>query len=320
MRVLIVFFLLISSFKTFAITKIRLGWQVPWALQGQLVQVWKHTNILAKHNLKAEFIGKTYGPELNELALSGNVDVIFTADQPAASLFFQDRRWIGISRLMYNRTTTYVPPKSPIKRLIDLKNKTIGVPFGASAQRVIVEHLEDLGLDPKADVKFVNLSMIDHGPLIKRSEMNAKKWKEFDALSGFDPIPAIMESKGLVRIIDTGKVCSLVLINKEFLKQNIGVAKNINLALKDAYAFYREHIEKVDNWFLEEAMLEGADSKALYISASLEPNMKVKNNKDISLTFSKEDFIMIQKSADYVGASLGKKINVKDFVSNKYAK
>jgi hypothetical protein len=48
--------------------------------------------------------------------------------------------------------------------------------------------------------------------------------------------------------------------------------------------------------------------------------MKVKNNKDISLTFSKEDFILIQKSADFVGASLGKKINIKDFVTNEYAK
>jgi hypothetical protein len=38
-----------------------------------------------------------------------------------------------------------------------------------------------------------------------------------DALSGFDPTPAIFEVQGLVRVLDVGKVCSLVLMNEELL-------------------------------------------------------------------------------------------------------
>src|ERR1019366_9319058 len=85
------------------LTKIRVGWQIPWATQGQLVQIWKHTDILKKNGLEAEFIGKTYGPMLNEIALAGGLDVILTADQPAAALFAKDMGWIGVARLMYNR-------------------------------------------------------------------------------------------------------------------------------------------------------------------------------------------------------------------------
>jgi len=69
------------------LTKIRVGWQVPWATQGQLVQILKHTDILKQNGLEAEFVGRTYGPVLNEIALANGIDVVLTADQPAAALF-----------------------------------------------------------------------------------------------------------------------------------------------------------------------------------------------------------------------------------------
>jgi ABC-type nitrate/sulfonate/bicarbonate transport system substrate-binding protein len=314
--------LLILAFCTqsFAVTKIRIGWQVPWALQGQIVQIWKHTDILKKHDLEAEFIGKTFGPELNEIALGGSLDVLLTADQPAAALFSKEKGWVGIARLMYNRTATYVPPKSPIKTLKDLKGKTIGVPFGAAAQRVVAENLLAAGLDPKTDVKFINLAMPEHAPLINKSSPDALTWDQFDALSGFDPAPAIFEAHGIVRIIDSGKVCSLVLLNKEFLATHKSVAKNMSLALKDAYAYYRKHTAEADNWFIEESKLPGANTNALAIASSFEPNLKVKKDQDIKVNFTEADFSLMQKGADFIGAAIGKKINMKDYVSNEYVK
>lgn len=320
MKVMLALVMMATSLETFAVTKIRVGWQVPWALQGQLVQVWKHTDILKKNDLEAEFIGKNYGPELNEAALGGAIDVILTADQPAAALFSKGKGWVGVSRLMYNRTATYVPPKSPIKELKDLKGKTIGLPFGAAAQRVLIENLKAIQIDPKTDVKLINLAMPEHAPLLKKSGGDAEKWDQFDALAGFDPAPAIFEASGLARIIDTGKVCSLVLMNKEFLEKNKGVAKKVATALKEAYAYYRTHKEEADKWFMEEAKMTGVDSKALDIASSMEPNLKVKKDKDIKLTFTESDFALLQKGADFVGEMTGKKIQMKDFVSNNYVK
>jgi ABC-type nitrate/sulfonate/bicarbonate transport system substrate-binding protein len=320
MKILVMIGLLLLSFTSVASTNVRIGWQVPWALQGQLVQIWKHTDILKKNGIEATFIGKTYGPELNEIALGGAIDVILTADQPAAVLFSKDKGWVGVSRLMYNRTATYVPVKSTIKTLSDLKGKTIGVPFGAAAQRVIVENLTSAKIDPKNEVKFINLAMPEHGALIKKLGTEVTTWDQFDALSGFDPVPAILESKGLIRIIDTGKVCSLVLMNKEFIEKNKGVAKNLAKALREAYVYYRAHRAQADQWFLEEAKLEGADLKALVATSSLEKNLSVKKDSEISLTFTEEDFSLMQKGADFVEGNTGKKINMKDYVSNDYVK
>ena len=298
--------------------KLRIGWQVPWALQGQLVQIWKNTDILKKNGIEAEYVGKTFGPELNEVALAGGIDVVLTADQPAAALFTKDKGWVGVSRLMYNRTTTYVPPKSPITSLKDLKGKTVGMPFGAAAQRITVAALKAEGLDTDKDLKFVNLAMPEHAPLIKKAAADAQTWDQFDALAGFDPIPAILEAQGLVKTIHVGKVCSMVLMNKEFIANNPKVVKALKKALAEAYVYYQKNTAKADEWFMKEANLNGADAAALKLAASLEPNMTAKGIKKISLDFKDEDYAIMQSGADFVAKNTGKNINMKDFVSNNY--
>jgi ABC-type nitrate/sulfonate/bicarbonate transport system substrate-binding protein len=308
---------LFSSF-TFAaeLTKVRIGWQVPWATQGQIVQIWKHTDILKKNGLEAEFIGKTYGPMLNEAALGGALDVILTADQPAAALFSKDKGWIGVGRLMYNRTSTYVPPKSPVKTIKDLKGKTVGIPIGAAAERVTLEAFKREGLDPK-DVKIVNLGIQEQGPLVMRGA-DKTSWDQFDALSGFDPTPAIFEARGLVRVLDVGKVVSMVLMNEEFIAKNKDSAKKVMNALVDAYDYYRQHVQEANAWFMAEAHLQNADQKTCDLAASLEPNLKVKSRKDIRVSFTEDDFKALQSAADFLEPQLKKRVDMRKYVSNKY--
>src|SRR3989339_711192 len=230
-------------------TKIRIGWQVPWATQGQIVQILKHTDILKKNGLEAEFVGRTYGPELNAAALGGEIDVVLTADQPAAALFSKDKGWIGIGRLMYNRTSTYVPINSSINTIKELKDKTIGIPIGAAAERVTN-----------------------------------------DALSGFDPTPAIFESRRYVKVLDVGKVCSLVLMNNDFIKKNPKVAEKMMQSIFDAYDYYRKNVEQANKWFMQESRLNDIDQNACNIAASIEPNIKVEDRAKMRVYFIEEDF------------------------------
>lgn len=319
MKKLLLILLFSNAVSAAELSKIRIGWQIPWALQGQLVQVLKHTDILKKNGLEAEFIGRSFGPELNELALGSQLDVVLTADQPAAALFSKDKGWVGIGRLMYNRTSTYVPVKSSIKGMEELKGKTIGVPFGAAAERIMVESLRQKGLDEKKDVKIINLGIQEHAPLaIKNNESD--KFDQFDALSGFDPVPAILSSRGLVREINVGKVCSMILMNDEFLKKNPKVGVAVVASIRDAYAYYNKNRAQVDEWFMSEAKFDSKDSKALELTSSIEPNIKAKNNKEIRMAFSDDDFFIMQKGADFIKKNTNKEINMKNYVSNEYAK
>ena len=319
----IIFFLcvaltMVNSASGVELTKLRIGWQVPWATQGQLVQILKHTDILEKNGLKAEFVGRTYGPVLNEIALAGDIDVVLTADQPAAALFSKGKGWIGVGRLMYNRTLTYVPPKSSVKTIRELRGKTIGIPIGAAAERVTNEALVAAGLDPKKDVKIINLGIREQGPLVLKGK-NKKKWGNIDALSGFDPTPAIFESKGLIRVLDMGKVCSLVLMNEKFIENNKDVADRMMQAIYDAYDYYRQNLAKANKWFMEEARLKGSDHKACDIAASIEPNVWCKSRSEIRVTFTSEDFKIMQRASDFLAPKLKKRVDMMQFVSNRYA-
>ncbi|MBY0555184.1 ABC transporter substrate-binding protein [bacterium] len=293
--------------------KVRIGWQIPWSIQGQLVQILKHTDILAKNGIEAEFIGKSAGPELNELAMAGQVDLILTADQPATVLFMKSADWRGIARLMYNRTTTYVPLKSKINNVQDLKKKQVGVPYGTAAQRIIVEAIEN---DKVTDVKFVNLGMLEHIPLIDRAKASDEKWGDFDALSGFDPIPAVLEANKKVKTIHKGKVCSMVVVNKNFIGKNKNLPKKFIKALTQAYVYYQKNTEKANKWFIEEAKITNTNPTVFEVAAEYEPNLK--KNAKIRTKFSDEDFVIIQKAADFAAKNTKKNINIKDFVNNSY--
>lgn len=299
-------------------TQLRIGWQVPWATQGQLVQILKHTDILEKNGLSAKFIGRTYGPVLNEIALAGDIDVVLTADQPAAALFSKDKGWIGIGRLMYNRTLTYVPPSSEIKDIKGLRGKTIGIPIGAAAERVTNEALIRNGLDPKKDVRIINVGIREQGPLVIKGGMTGK-WGSIDALSGFDPTPAIFEAKKLIRVIDVGKVCSLVLMNQQFIDSHPGVAEQMMQALFDAYDYYQHNATQANTWFMKEARLPDANQQACNIAASIEPNLAGTSRKGIRITFNEDDFEIMQRGADFLAPKLNKTVDMRRFVSNRYA-
>lgn len=279
------------------LTDIRIGWQIPWATQGQLTQVLKHTDVLEKNGLKGDFKGFEYGGPLNEAALAGEVDVLFTADQPAAILMSKNSDWKVIGRLMYNRVSLYVPPQSPVKTVAELKGKTVAMPFGAAAQRMALKAEQDAGLDPKKDVNNINLGMLEQNDLVK--DVNAVKWDTIDAMAGFDPIPAVFEEKGLTRNLATGKIVSLIVMNGKYIEQHPEAPVQFLKAFRSAYDHYRLNTEQANNWFVEEAKL-GITPGALAIASAIEPNVSAASAADIYLDFTDEDHVIMQEAADFL--------------------
>lgn len=279
------------------LTTIRIGWQIPWATQGQLTQVLKHTDLLGKNGLKGEFKGFEYGGPLNEAALAGEVDVLFTADQPAAILMSKNSDWRVIGRLMYNRVSLYVPPQSPITSVAELKGKTVAMPFGAAAQRMALKAEQDAGLDPKKDVNNINLGMLEQNDLVK--DVNATKWDTIDAMAGFDPIPAVFEEKGLVRNLTTGKIVSLIVMNGKYIEQHPEAPVQFLKAFHGAYDHYRSNVEQANAWFTEEAKLNITPG-ALAIASAIEPNVSAASVADIYLDFKEEDHVIMQEAADFL--------------------
>ncbi len=293
----------------------KIGWQTPWAVQGQLTQILKHTDILGNENISAEFKGFTFGAPLNEAALSGHVDVIFTADQPAATLLSKSSDWEIIGRLMYNRVSVYVPPQSPIKTAADLRGMTVAMPFGAAAQRYAYKIQQDSGLNPATDVNNINLDILEQASLV--NDKNAVKWGNIDALAGFDPTPAIFEEKGLSRNIGVGHVVSVILMSKSYIASNPDAPEKFLKAFESSYAYYKNNQAQADDWFIKESKLQ-LSPKALQLSASLEPNLKKDN--EIRISFNDSDYKIMQEAANFLYSQklINKQVNMKEHVNLNY--
>lgn len=299
--------------------KLTLGWQTPWATQGQVVQSLVHTDVLSSRNLDVSLKGFSSGAPLNEAALAGDVDLLMTADQPAAALLANGGKFSIVGRLMYNRVAIYVPPDSKIQSVADLKGARIGVPFGTASQRDALRAVTDAGLDPHSDVEFVNLDITEQAAIVRGGDSG--RWGDFGALVGFDPTPAIFEAEGLARTIHVGRVVSLVLASDKLVHDRPDLVQSFMDAYLSAWAYYATHTAQANAWFKEASGLTFEGDKPLNIAASVEPNVKGRDLGDIRITLTDDDITRLQTAADFMfkAGLIKSSVEMASFVNQSFA-
>jgi len=160
---------------------IRIGWQMPAVTQAAIVQVLKRTDVMAKHGLDPSLVPFSYGTPEVEAALAGKLDAFFAGDQPAINLLANGGKWKIVARLYYDRVAVIVPPNSPIKKIKDLRGKTVASPFGSIAHREAFLEQQAAGLDAHNDVKNENLDILE----IRRRVLGGgvESWEGIDGRS-----------------------------------------------------------------------------------------------------------------------------------------
>ncbi len=278
--------------------KIRIGWQIPWAIQGQLVQALKHTNIHELVNLQAEFVGFSYGGPLNRAALADEVDILLTADQPAAVLLSKGKGFKIVSRMMYNRVCLYVPPKSPITDLGGFAGTRLMGPIGAAAERVAMSTLETAGISA-AKLQIGQLDMSQQNSVIRSADAQVVRWAGVDGFFGFDPLPAIWQGEKLARIVSCGKVVSVVVASDEMLMKRRDELEDFLTGFVLAWDQFRQDHARFGRLFLDEASID-APLRVLDDVASIEPNYVAPSIDALSLTLSEEDVLVIEEAQDFL--------------------
>ena len=296
---------------------VRIWWQTTRSTQWQLVEIFKNTDTLRQNWLAASFVWVSSWWPLNEAAMAGQVDVILTADQPAATLLSKNSNWTIIGRLMYNRVSLYVPKGSDITSTAELKGKTVAMPFGAAAQRMAIQEEIKAWLNPKTDVNNINLWIMEQSALVRSAYV--KKWGNIDAMAWFDPTPAIFEEKGLVNILKTGQVVSVVMMSNDFINKNPDAPKQLMASLLDAYDYYRNNIPVANKRFVEDSKLNISDN-AFAICAAMEPNLFVQSKKNIRVDFNEQDILSLQNAADFIYGQwlIKKEVIMKDFIKTDF--
>ena len=274
----------------------RVGWQVPWATEGQVVSAIKHTNIRQLVGLDMTFVDFTYGAPLNRAALAGEVDVLFTADQPALTLLAKSPDFIVVARLMYNRVCLYVPPRSAITTARELSGKVVMGPSGAAAERFALAAMSRSGIDVQS-VRRGNLDMGTQLAMAK-SATDRARWPGADAFYGFDPIVAEMEQEGLSRNLDCGNVVAVVVASRAFAGTQDDLTKFLT-AVQLSWAYFATHSDEVNAWYAADSGLDVGD-KVLDACAAVEPNKRATSVNEVSLRLSDADFATFEDARQFL--------------------
>ncbi|MCY3018361.1 MAG: ABC transporter substrate-binding protein [Planctomycetota bacterium] len=276
------------------VTPVRIGWQLLLATQGQIAQVLKRTELLEQHGLQGKFIPFSYGGPQSEAALAGELDVIFIGDQPVINLIARGGKWKIVSRLHYTKTAIMVPPGSPIRKIEDLKGKTVASPFASIAHREAILKEQAAGLDADKDVKNVNLDILEISSLVQAG--GEKSWGKIDAVCVWDPSTSLFESKKLARVVDYTCALCVVAISDDFIAAHPDAAVDVVGAVVSAWAYFAAHADQVNQWYIEDARLT-CTPDILVMAAGVEPNYSAKSLKDIDLALTDEHIATLEKGA-----------------------
>ena len=276
---------------------VRIGWQIPSGTQGQLVQILKRTDIVEKHGLNPTFDPFSYGGPEMDAALAGELDVTFSADQPAINLIAKGGKWKIVSRLYIDRTAIMVPLNSPVKEIKDLKGRTVASSFGSFAHRETILKEQAAGLDPDKDVKNVNMDILDIRKLVKAG--GGETWGEIDAVAVWEPTTSYFELEGLVRSLNSTRALGVVAISDDFISSHPDAAVQFLESIAQAWIYFSpQHGERVMQWYIDDSQLSYT-KKALMSALKEDPNYKADSISQVDMKLTEEDIATLERGADW---------------------
>ena len=274
---------------------IRIGWQIPSGTQGQIVQVLKRTDILEKQGLNPTFVPFSYGGPQMDAALAGELDVTFSADQPAINLIAKGGKWKIVSRLYFDRTAIMVPVNSPVKEIKDLKGRTVASSFGSFAHRETILKEQAAGLDPDKDVKNVNMDILDIRKLVMAG--GGEKWGDVAAVAVWESTTSHFELEGLVRSLNSTRALGVVAISDDFIARHPDAAVQFLVAIAQAWVYFSpQQGERVMQWYIDDSQL-AYTKKALMSALKDEPNFCADSISKVDMKLTEEDIATLELGA-----------------------
>jgi ABC-type nitrate/sulfonate/bicarbonate transport system substrate-binding protein len=279
---------------------LRLGWQPPWINQGQIVEVFKHTDITTKNHVHLEYKAFSYGGPMTEAALAGELDILFCGDQPAITLIARDSNWRIVARLVNYRSAFLVPSASSAKDLNDLIGRKVAAAFGSTTHRDAVRILNESGLEIGKDknVEFVNIDQAEHAALISRG--GTTTWDGITAIATYDPTIAISTQKGFAKILKEWNCLGVIVVHERIIRERHEELKNFLRTLIDSFVIYANNPDRFNAFYSEDSRLPLPNQIYRDMSAC-ELNLRVSNAASVEILIDDANKAEIQRN---MGAAL----------------
>jgi ABC-type nitrate/sulfonate/bicarbonate transport system substrate-binding protein len=291
---------------------IRIGWQIPAATQGQVLQVLKRTSVLEGHGLKPIFVPFSYGGPQVEAAFAGELDVFFSGDQPAINLIARGGKWKIVARLFDDGVGIIVPPNSAIKSVEDLEGKTVASPFGSVAHRDAFREQEAAGLDPHKDVVNKNLDILEIRRRVQAG--GSGTWDGFDAAVVWEPLVSRFELEGLARSIKSGRYLGVISASEEFIASHPEALSQLLTALMRSWDFFSRNPDRVMHWYIDDTQLDYTPESL--VSARLDSNFAATSLNEIRVALNANDMATLEQATAWARDSGEGRIQVSQAVDS----
>ena len=298
---------------------LRLGWQPPWANQGQIVEVLMHSDVLKQHGVRVNYRAFSYGGPMREAALAGELDLLFVGNQPAITLISRDDSWRIVARLTSYRSAIVVPNDSPLHSLADLKGRTLATAFGSTTHRDTVLRLQDAGVSVGKDVTLVNLDQAEHAAVIARG--GTAKWGNLDAIATYDPTVAVALNSGQARILAEWPSPAVVVARRTLIEQRFDDLKNFLAAYAEAYSIYANSPAEFDQFYEVDSRLP-LPATVYRTMAGYETNLAATNPSSVNISLDEQALQSLErdtKTAFEIGI-IKKQLEIRQFVDLRAVK
>ena len=310
---IIIIFIIASvfSFTQDETRKVRVGYINSWAEGSFPAIVMEKTSILENNSIVVDFISFQTGIPVIESALSNNIDVAFVGRVPGTSLVSRSDDWFFAGRLASFPIELMARTGTGINSINDLRGKKIGVPFATGPYALIVNALEENGINHEKDVTLVNLKPGDMALALQLGEVDAVSWGE--------PVLTVLEQKGLAYSLEVYDELGVIVMSKSFAEKNPEMARNFLKAFEESLFYISENKVQVFEWFSDSSQI---DTEILNGIDFTEPNYSAKSIGDVNLIISGYWIAEAQKRTD-LEVALGiysKTISVEEKTDLSYLK
>jgi ABC-type nitrate/sulfonate/bicarbonate transport system substrate-binding protein len=278
---------------------IQLGWQPPWANQGQLVAILKKTDLLARQGVNVEFVPFTYGGPMVEAAAANRLDIVFAGEQPVLNLLSRNGDWRIVARMVRYRSAVVVPRNSKLQKLEDLKGRSVFTAIGSTTHRDLIRILAESGME--GQVKVVGLDQAEHASFIERG--GSEDWGECAGVATYDPTIAAALASGKARILHAWASPALVAAHKSMTEGRRESLQAFLRAYRQSYVRYASNPSEANRWYSAESRLTLSDEQYAEI-AKFEPNMSAASEEDVKVGVTDEIVAATKKNAE-IAAGLG---------------
>ena len=222
--------------------RIRIGYPSAGALiNGQVGTVLANTDILEKNGLAAEVVPFLYGSQMQEALLAGKIDIALTSEANFVNLAAKFPCKMIATLGSAGRIAIMVREDSPVKKVEELKGKTVATVFGTSAHYPAVQWVLKAGLSPGKDVQGVHMAAAEGRAALVKGDI--------DAIVIWDPFVEDFVQKKAARVLDANpSFFTTTVASAEFLKNSPQTAVKFLVALQQAALYMARNHALVNGW------------------------------------------------------------------------